>query len=59
MGDVYKRQIYILSDGRPVENFGGSLASYGNLTLFEEITLYYALAILLVAAAHILSLIHI
>ena len=50
---VIRGMIYILSDGRTVENFGGSLASYGNLTLFAEITLYYALAILLVAAAHI------
>lgn len=50
---VVRGMIYILSDGRTVENFGGSLASYGNLTLFAEITLYYALAILLVAAAHI------
>ena len=50
---VVRGLIYILSDGRTVENFGGSLASYGNLTLFAEITLYYALAILLVAAAHI------
>ena len=50
---VIRGMIYILSDGRTVENFGGSLASYGNLTLFAEITLYYALAIVLVAAAHI------
>ena len=50
---VIRGMIYILSDGRTVENFGGSLASYGNLTLFAEITLYYALAILLVAVAHI------
>ena len=50
---VVRGMIYILSDGRTVENFGGSLASYGNLTLFAESTLYYALAILLVAAAHI------
>ena len=50
---VVRGMIYILSDGRTVENFGGSPASYGNLTLFAEITLYYALAILLVAAAHI------
>ena len=50
---VVRGMIYILSDGRTVENFGGSLASYGNLTLFAEITLYYAIAILLVAAAHI------
>ncbi len=50
---VVRGMIYILSDGRTVENFGGSLASYGNLTLFAEITLYYALAIVLVAVAHI------
>ena len=50
---VVRGMIYILSDGRMMENFGGSLASYGNLTLFAEITLYYAIAILLVAVAHI------
>lgn len=50
---VVRGLIYILSDGRTVENFGGSLASYGNLTLFAEITLYYALAVALVAVAHI------
>lgn len=50
---VVRGMIYILSDGRTVENFGGSLASYGNLTLFAEITLYYAIAILLVAVPHI------
>ena len=50
---VVRGMIYILSDGRTVENFGGSLASYGNLTLFAEITLYYALAIVMVAVAHI------
>ena len=50
---VVRGMIYLLSDGRTVENFGGSLASYGNLTLFAEITLYYAIAILLVAVAHI------
>lgn len=50
---VVRGMIYIPSDGRTVENFGGSLASYGNLTLFAEITLYYAIAILLVAVAHI------
>ena len=50
---VVRGMIYILSDGRTVENFGGSLASYGNLSLFAEITLYYALAIVMVAVAHI------
>ena len=50
---VVRGMIYILSDGRTVGNVSGSLASYGNLTLFAEITLYYAIAILLVAVAHI------
>ena len=43
---VIRGMVYILSDGRTVENFGGAVASYGNLTLFAEITLYYALAII-------------
>ena len=50
---VVRGMIYILSDGRTVGNVSGSLASYGHLTLFAEITLYYAIAILLVAVAHI------
>lgn len=46
--------IYIVTDGRTVENFGGPIAYYGNKELFGQITLYYALTILLVAIAHIL-----
>lgn len=51
---VIRGLVYIVSDGRTVENFGGAIASYGNKVLFAEITLYYALAVLVVAAAHII-----
>ena len=49
---VVRGLIYILTDGRTVENFGGVIASYGNKTIAAEITVYYALAIIAVAAAH-------
>ena len=50
---VVRGLVYIMTDGRTVENFGGTIASYGNKTLFAEITVYYAIAIALVAVAHI------
>ncbi len=50
---VVRGLIYILTDGRTVENFGGVIASYGNKTLFAEITIYYAIAVALVAVSHI------
>ena len=49
---VIRGLIYILTDGRTIENFGGVIASYGNKTLFAEITIYYAIAVALVAIAH-------
>ena len=50
---VVRGLVYLASDGRTVENFGGTIASYGNKVLFGEITLYYALAIALVVVSHI------
>ena len=50
---VIRGLIYIVTDGRTVENFGGDIAVYGNKVLFAEITLYYAIAVVLVAVAHI------
>ena len=50
---VVRGLVYIMTDGRTVENFGGTIASYSNKTLFAEITVYYAIAIALVAVAHI------
>jgi len=49
---VIRGLIYILTDGRTIENFGGVIASYGNKTVFAEITVYYAIAVALVAIAH-------
>lgn len=50
---VIRGLVYIVSDGRTIENFGGSISSFGNQVLFAEITVYYAIAIVLVAVAHI------
>ena len=50
---VIRGLVYILTDGRTVENFGGAIASYGNKTLFAGITVYYAIAVALVAISHI------
>ena len=49
---VVRGLIYILTDGRTIENFGGVIAGYGNKTIFAEITVYYAIAVALVAIAH-------
>ena len=45
--------IYIMSGGRTIENFGGAISSYGNKTVFAGITLYYAIAVVLVAISHL------
>lgn len=50
---VVRGMVYILSDGRTVENFGGAVASYGNMEIFAQITLYYAIALVLVAVSHL------
>ena len=50
---VVRGMIYILTDGRTVENFGGAISSYGNKTLLAGITVYYAIAVALVAVSHL------
>ena len=50
---VIRGLVYIVSNGRTVENFGGAIARYGNKVLFAELTLYYALALAVALAAHI------
>ncbi len=50
---VVRGLIYIMSDGRTVENFGGVFASINNKTVFAGISVYYAIALVLVVAAHI------
>ena len=47
--------IYIVTDGRTVENFGGEIAYYGNKMLFAEITLYYVITVALVVIAHVVT----
>ena len=49
---VVRGLIYILTDGRTIENVGGVIASYGNKTIFAEITVYYFIAVVLVVIAH-------
>ncbi len=50
---VVRGLVYILSDGRTIENFGGAVSGVSNKVLFAEISLYYAVALVLVAIAHI------
>ena len=52
---VLRGIIYIVTEGRTIENFGGPVAVYGNMTLFAEITLYYVITLAVVAAAHIIT----
>jgi len=50
---IIRGLIFLVSDGRTVENFNGTIGAYGNKVLFAEITLFYTIAIALVAIAHI------
>ena len=51
---VVRGLVFIVADGRTVENFGGDVSVYGNQVLFAEISLYYAITLVLVAVAHII-----
>ncbi|MBQ9647775.1 MAG: ABC transporter permease [Oscillospiraceae bacterium] len=52
---VVRGLIYIVSDGRTVENFTGSgLGSFSNRVLFAQITVYYAITLLIFIAAHLI-----
>ncbi|MDO4483268.1 MAG: ABC transporter permease [Clostridia bacterium] len=50
---VIRGLIFLLTDGRTVENFGGAISSYGNMTIGLDITLYYAIAVVIVIIAHL------
>lgn len=50
---VLRGIIYIVTDGRTVENFGAAFAGIGNKVFVAGITVYYAVTILFVAIAHI------
>ena len=52
---VLRGIIYMVTEGRTIENFGGPVAVYGNMSVFAEISLYYMIALVLVAVAHIVT----
>ena len=52
---VLRGIIYMVTEGRTIENFGGPVAVYGNMTVFAEISLYYMIALVLVAVAHLVT----
>ena len=47
--------LFLTSDGRTVENFNGTIAGPANQVLFAGITTYYFIAVILVAAAHLVT----
>ncbi len=52
---VVRGLIYLKSDGRTVENFtGGGLGSFSNRILFADITVYYAVTLLIFIIAHLI-----
>ncbi len=52
---VVRGLIYLKSDGRTVENFtGGGLGSFSNRVLFADITVYYAVTLLIFIIAHLI-----
>lgn len=50
---VIRGLVFVASKGRTVENFGGTVSSYGNKVLFAGITWYYAIVVALVIIAHL------
>ena len=52
---VLRGIIYMVTEGRTIENFGGPVAVYGNMSVFAEISLYYMIALVLVAVAHLVT----
>lgn len=51
---VIRGIVFIVSDGKTVENFAGSFTNFGNKVLFANITLYYFLIVVMVAVVHYL-----
>ena len=52
---VLRGIIYMVTEGRTIENFGGPVAVYGNMSLFAGISLYYLIALVLVVIAHLVT----
>ena len=49
---IVRGLVYVYSGGRTVENFAGDFTNMGSMTLFANITIYYAVVIAVVFAAH-------
>ena len=47
--------IYMVTEGRTIENFGGPVAVYGNMSIVAEISLYYVITLALVVIAHLVT----
>ena len=52
---VLRGIIYMVTEGRTIENFGGPVAVYGSMSLFAGISLYYLIALVLVVIAHLVT----
>ena len=52
---VLRGIIYLVTGGRTIENFGGAVSVYGNLELAASITVYYAIALVIVAVSHLIT----
>lgn len=50
---ILRGLIFLVSDGRTVENFNGTIGPYGNKIFFAGITVFYAITLVLVAISHI------
>ena len=52
---VLRGIIYMVTEGRTIENFGGPVAVYGNMSVVAEISLYYLITLVLVVIAHLVT----
>ena len=51
---IVRGLVFIVSDGRTVENFGGAITTYGNKVFFAQIQVYYAIVVAIIIAAHLI-----
>lgn len=51
---IVRGLVYVYSGGRTVENFAGSFTNFGSETLFANITIYYAIVLVIVVVAHLI-----
>ena len=49
---IVRGLVYVYSGGRTVENFAGKFTNLGSEVLFADVTVYYAIVIVIVVAGH-------